>query len=278
MIAFGQRTNIVVLVVTMLDSCECDTCVICLEAVKGSARVTTECGHLFHPRCIFNNIAKNTGNEEGTSRTMCPMCRDSLCDEVQPDTRFKMRLDDAIYQEGQAVLVYRDLGEVCESQREEKRALIQEHREEVRMLMDQLEYAVGEIHRVSGISELCHQKVLRMKHASFMSKLAPGYELRATVKLQNWFHTLKRAKLEKHRDAWRIYKEIIDSTFEAVNSNHLAVIDVPCRRQGVVGRCDDESCWGGKCDVARVLFGELPDPPLSMGEEVDDGFNVEDLD
>jgi len=142
-----------------------------------------------------------------------------------------MRLDNAVYQEREAMLVYQDLYEVTESQREEKRAIIQEHNKEVKMLMEQLDHAVAEIHRVSCISELCRQKVLRMKHTLSASKLVPEYKLRAAVDLQNWFHTLKRAKLEKHR---RICKEL--------------------------------------------CFGELPDPPLSMGEVRDDEYDVEGLD
>ena len=245
----------------MSDSCTCDTCVICFEAVVGSARVTTECGHVFHPRCIFDNIAKNTGNEEGSTRNLCPMCRTPLCDEVQPDTRFTMRLADAIYEEGQAVLVYRDLYEVTESQRAEKVELIRQHREEVKMLMDQLDYSVGEIQRISWVSEKRLEKVHCMKHALFVSKLAPGYELRATVKLQNWFHSLKRAKLEKHRDAWKIYKA---GRPPLPVRRRLTFVDVVLNRY--VDTFDIMQCW------------DIPDAPLSSGEEAYAEFNVEDLD
>jgi hypothetical protein len=51
-------------------------CPICLEEIVGlKNRVTTECGHTFHCRCLLTNAAHNGFG--------CPFCRAELADEVQ---------------------------------------------------------------------------------------------------------------------------------------------------------------------------------------------------
>jgi hypothetical protein len=52
-----------------------DECPICLEEIVGlKNRVTTECGHTFHCRCLLTNVAHNGFG--------CPFCRTELADEV----------------------------------------------------------------------------------------------------------------------------------------------------------------------------------------------------
>ena len=55
---------------------EIHECPICLEEIVGHKnRVTTECGHTFHCRCLLTNAAHNGFG--------CPFCRAELADEVQ---------------------------------------------------------------------------------------------------------------------------------------------------------------------------------------------------
>jgi len=55
---------------------EVHECPICLEEIVGfKNRVTTECGHTFHCRCLMTNAAHNGFG--------CPFCRAELADEVQ---------------------------------------------------------------------------------------------------------------------------------------------------------------------------------------------------
>ena len=55
---------------------EIQECPICLEEIVGlKNRVTTDCGHTFHCRCLLNNAAHNGFG--------CPFCRAELADEVQ---------------------------------------------------------------------------------------------------------------------------------------------------------------------------------------------------
>ena len=55
---------------------EIHECPICLEEIVGlKNRVTTECGHTFHCRCLLTNIAHNGFG--------CPFCRAELADEVE---------------------------------------------------------------------------------------------------------------------------------------------------------------------------------------------------
>jgi hypothetical protein len=53
-----------------------DECPICLEEIVGlKNRVTTECGHTFHCRCLLTNAAHNGFG--------CPFCRAELADAVK---------------------------------------------------------------------------------------------------------------------------------------------------------------------------------------------------
>ena len=42
----------------------------------------------------MNNIARNTGTEEGSSRNKCPMCRQELCMEVLPSVNITIHMGD----------------------------------------------------------------------------------------------------------------------------------------------------------------------------------------
>ena len=68
-------------------------CVICTEQLP-EAMTTLKCGHRFCSECIMNNIARNTGTEEGTSRNKCPMCRDVCCQEVLPSVNITIHMGD----------------------------------------------------------------------------------------------------------------------------------------------------------------------------------------
>jgi len=70
-----------------------DCCVICTEQLP-VARATLKCGHSFCSECIMNNIARNTGTEEGSSRNKCPMCRQELCMEVLPSVNITIHMGD----------------------------------------------------------------------------------------------------------------------------------------------------------------------------------------
>lgn len=69
-----------------------DTCVIC-TSVLPEAKAVLKCGHSFCSECIMDNIALNTGTEEGTSRNKCPMCRAPCCHEVLPSVAVTIHMD-----------------------------------------------------------------------------------------------------------------------------------------------------------------------------------------
>jgi len=53
-------------------------CPICMEPIEGvNNKVTTECGHSFHCKCIMQNAAHNGFG--------CPYCRTSMAEEVDED-------------------------------------------------------------------------------------------------------------------------------------------------------------------------------------------------
>lgn len=55
-----------------------DECPICLEVVEVRAnRVITECGHIFHCKCLVTNIAHNG--------FACPYCRTAMAEKVEDD-------------------------------------------------------------------------------------------------------------------------------------------------------------------------------------------------
>jgi hypothetical protein len=55
-----------------------DECPICLEVVEVHAnRVITECGHIFHCKCLVTNIAHNG--------FACPYCRTVMAEEIEDD-------------------------------------------------------------------------------------------------------------------------------------------------------------------------------------------------
>jgi hypothetical protein len=55
-----------------------DECPICLEVVEVHAnRVITECGHIFHCKCLVTNIAHNG--------FACPYCRTAMAEKIEDD-------------------------------------------------------------------------------------------------------------------------------------------------------------------------------------------------
>lgn len=55
-----------------------DECPICLEVVELRAnRVITECGHIFHCKCLVTNIAHNG--------FACPYCRTAMAEKIEDD-------------------------------------------------------------------------------------------------------------------------------------------------------------------------------------------------
>ena len=70
-----------------------ENCVICCEELS-AAYTILKCGHRFCSECIMNNIALNTGTEEGSSRNKCPMCRTECCQEVLPSINITIHMND----------------------------------------------------------------------------------------------------------------------------------------------------------------------------------------
>jgi len=70
-----------------------DYCAICAQSFS-QATCILKCGHKFCSECIISNVALNTGTEEGTSRNLCPLCRDPICAEVLPSAKYTIRMKD----------------------------------------------------------------------------------------------------------------------------------------------------------------------------------------
>ena len=67
------------------------TCSICLNELDDATSMT-KCGHKFHTDCLLNSVAKNSGTEEGTTRSKCPLCRATICDDVVPNAAVTIRI------------------------------------------------------------------------------------------------------------------------------------------------------------------------------------------
>ena len=60
--------------IVLCEAIECTECPICMVEIIGSTnRVTTECGHEFHTKCLLSNIAYNGFG--------CPYCRSEMVEE-----------------------------------------------------------------------------------------------------------------------------------------------------------------------------------------------------
>ena len=60
-------------------TCELIECPICYEAIEGQINsVTTECGHKFHAKCLFQNVAHNGFG--------CPCCRTQMANAIDEET------------------------------------------------------------------------------------------------------------------------------------------------------------------------------------------------
>jgi hypothetical protein len=57
---------------------EVDECPICMDAIDSARNcVTTECGHKFHAKCLFENISRNGFD--------CPCCRGKMAEEEEDE-------------------------------------------------------------------------------------------------------------------------------------------------------------------------------------------------
>ena len=72
-----------------------DLCVICRNSIS-PAKTILECGHEFCSKCILDNMAKNVGTEEGTSRNKCPTCRATFSSEVMPSKYFTIGMEERL--------------------------------------------------------------------------------------------------------------------------------------------------------------------------------------
>ena len=61
------------------------TCSICLDQLSLYPKADTECGHVFHTKCLMENLSV------GTKGFTCPMCRTPLCSEK--DVELKRTVD-----------------------------------------------------------------------------------------------------------------------------------------------------------------------------------------
>jgi hypothetical protein len=60
--------------IVLCEAIECTECPICMVEIIGSTnRVTTECGHEFHTKCLLSNVAYNGFG--------CPYCRSEMVEE-----------------------------------------------------------------------------------------------------------------------------------------------------------------------------------------------------
>ena len=58
--------------------CENIECPICMDVIEGNNnRVTTECGHCFHTKCLMTSVAHNGFG--------CPYCRTKMAEEQEHD-------------------------------------------------------------------------------------------------------------------------------------------------------------------------------------------------
>ena len=69
-------------------------CVFCCEEIGRGSATTPCCFQTVCTTCLLNNVAKNVGTEEGTTRSKCPFCREELCGEVEPSQNITTRLND----------------------------------------------------------------------------------------------------------------------------------------------------------------------------------------
>tara|TARA_B110000971_G_C19956374_1_gene475822 strand:- start:817 stop:1269 length:453 start_codon:yes stop_codon:yes gene_type:complete len=62
-------------------------CVICSEQMGEACAIMPCCKNKLCSICFANCIARNVGNDEGTTRNQCIFCRKEICKKVLPDTK-----------------------------------------------------------------------------------------------------------------------------------------------------------------------------------------------
>ena len=164
-----------------------DTCPICYCPL-GDAVATTECGHKFCTRCLLSCMAKNTGTEEGSNRTKCPICRTALIQgEVEPSFKVTNRLYDLT-------------NEVSSLKRDNLINMYKAKFYEFNWneLRSQFEILKENYRKSQFISLMRKNTLLKFNRIS-------------AIKIQKWSRMIlgkRKFTLIKHRNAWKIYKSI----------------------------------------------------------------------
>ena len=67
-------------------------CIICVEPINESYSIMPCCKHKLCTSCFANCIARNVGDDNGTTRNKCIFCRQEVCKKVLPDTKIVTKL------------------------------------------------------------------------------------------------------------------------------------------------------------------------------------------
>jgi hypothetical protein len=87
-------------------------CVFCCEEIGRGSATTPCCFQTVCTTCLLNNVAKNVGGEEGSTRSKCPFCREDICGEVEPSHNLTTHLNDLtdelkrVYEGKQLAIIY----------------------------------------------------------------------------------------------------------------------------------------------------------------------------
>ena len=247
--------------ITTMDN----TCVICTEEI-GKDRATTECGHTFHTRCFANNIALNVGSEAGTTRHLCVLCRDSVCEPVQTSKNITIRLDDLT--EEVSKITEANEGWVIYCREIEKRNSALRHTLSHSQLAETLLFK-----RFQNLQENYRkQKFISDRRAEVIAKLQkiPISFMVAISAIQKWFrnYTIKRDIIvKKHRDAWGIYKQKISSS----GTQYETTDGLPYVHRALTDYRD------GPCRSLSELFLAMPIEEPGEEEEADDLEEIQEV-
>lgn len=87
-------------------------CVFCCEEMGRGTATTPCCYQTVCTTCLLNNVAKNVGAEEGSTRSQCAFCREEICGEVEPSHNLTTHLNDLtdelkrVYEGKQLAIIY----------------------------------------------------------------------------------------------------------------------------------------------------------------------------
>ena len=68
------------------------SCIICSESIHESYSIMPCCKNKLCTSCFANCIARNVGDDNGTTRNQCIFCRQEICKKVLPDTKIVTKL------------------------------------------------------------------------------------------------------------------------------------------------------------------------------------------